>query len=156
MNRTINNTTGIFLLPLFAVLIAGCTFEFNIEELRKKSAIPDVYVYYTVTFESNGGSYVEPQTVISGGKAAEPQGVSNTGYTFYGWYTDNDAFDDKWDFNSAVTKDITLHAKWVFEGKVVPGSFIVTFDKKNTEPGSTEANPQVKVQRCHAQFSTDI
>jgi hypothetical protein len=38
MSRKISNTTGIFLLLLFTALIIGCTFESNIEELRKKLA----------------------------------------------------------------------------------------------------------------------
>jgi len=33
-------------------------------------------------------------------------------YTFGGWYTDNVTFESAWDFNTAVTGDITLYARW--------------------------------------------
>ena len=33
------------------------------------------------------------------------------GYTFIGWYTDKD-YKNKYDFNTKITSDITLYAKW--------------------------------------------
>lgn len=62
---------------------------------------------YTVTFESNGGSTVASQTVSYGGTATEPTTVSL--YKFLGWY---DADGELYDFDTAVTSDITLYAYW--------------------------------------------
>jgi uncharacterized repeat protein (TIGR02543 family) len=68
---------------------------------------------YTVTFDSQGGSAVDAQTVAAGARAAEPGTAPvKAGYTFGGWYRDP-AGTAPWDFNAGtVTADITLYAKW--------------------------------------------
>lgn len=68
-------------------------------------------IEYTVTFDSKGGSEVEEQTVVKGKKATEPEDPTREGYTFEGWYLD---LDDKeeFDFDTKITKNITLYAKW--------------------------------------------
>jgi uncharacterized repeat protein (TIGR02543 family) len=68
-------------------------------------------LYKTVTFNSNGGSSVPAQTVDNGYKATKPADPTKSGYTFGGWYTDS-ACTTAFDFNTAVTSDITLYAKW--------------------------------------------
>ena len=47
-------------------------------------------ITYTVTFDSKGGSVVESQTVSAGGKATAPAEPTKTGYTFAGWFKDED------------------------------------------------------------------
>ena len=70
-------------------------------------------IFYTVTFNSNGGSAVTAQNVLTGGKAAAPTNPTRSGHTFDGWYKEA-AFDTKWDFNAnTVTTNITLYAKWI-------------------------------------------
>ena len=54
-----------------------------------------------------GGTYAK-QIVQTGEKAIEPDVPSRQGYQFTDWYLDN----TKYDFNTAVTKDMTLTAKW--------------------------------------------
>ena len=66
----------------------------------------------TVTFNSNGGSAVASQTVKSSATATKPTNPTRSGYTFAGWYTDNEKFTTKYDFATPVTKNITLYAKW--------------------------------------------
>ncbi|MBM7871303.1 putative repeat protein (TIGR02543 family) [Clostridium pascui] len=66
---------------------------------------------YTVNFVSNGGTQVGNQSVKSGEKASLPDGMYREGYDFIGWYTDA-ALTNPFDFNSAVSSDITLYAKW--------------------------------------------
>ena len=66
----------------------------------------------TVTFNSNKGTYVEPQTVNVGQLASEPQGVTKSNYVLLGWYSDA-SLSTKWSFNSdTVSEDTTLYAKW--------------------------------------------
>ncbi|MCR4610322.1 MAG: InlB B-repeat-containing protein [Lachnospiraceae bacterium] len=67
---------------------------------------------YTVTFNSNGGSVILPQTVKSGNKAIEKL-PTKSGSVFEGWYTDDSTFNNRYDFDTPVTKSITLFAKWV-------------------------------------------
>ena len=67
---------------------------------------------YTVTFDSNGGTDVLPQTVLEGEKATKPADPTTLSDEFDGWYIDKN-FDKEFDFNTPITGDITLYAKWV-------------------------------------------
>ena len=73
---------------------------------------------YTVYFNSNGGSVVPPQTVKEGRWATLPDPPTRDRYTFLGWFYG----DQKWDFTTAITRNITLSAKWEQH------TFIVYFD----------------------------
>ncbi len=88
---------------------------FTLIETNEKEDVVDIF---TVTFNSNGGTTVENQSVASGGLATEIKDITKEGYTFLGWYL-NDA---KFDFNTPVTKDITLVAKW--EQEKIPDNAI--------------------------------
>jgi uncharacterized repeat protein (TIGR02543 family) len=66
----------------------------------------------TVTFDSQGGSAVDPQTVDSGTTISQPNDPTRAGYSFDGWYTDA-ACTTAWNFANPVTQDITLYAKWI-------------------------------------------
>ena len=68
---------------------------------------------YTVNFNTNGGSEVDTQTVVHGEKVVKPADPKLNGFTFGGWYTDEDCTDEnKYDFETPVTANFTLHAKW--------------------------------------------
>lgn len=72
----------------------------------------DTTTSFTVTFNSNGGSAVAPQSVLSGQKATEPTDPTKDGYTFDDWYLPTD-LSTPFDFaNTTITADITLYAKW--------------------------------------------
>lgn len=72
----------------------------------------------TVTFK-NGESQHALEVVPSGNQAAAPAQPSKTGYTFVGWYDG----DNKFDFSSEVTGDITLEATWVVEDAETEAEF---------------------------------
>lgn len=61
----------------------------------------------TGTFDTNGGTAVDSQKVKVGDTLAEPY-TQRDGFTFDGWYLDG----AKYDFNTPVTRDITLKAGW--------------------------------------------
>ena len=63
---------------------------------------------YKVTFDSNGGSAVNSQTVKEGDVVTKPTDPTRENYSFGGWYLDDKAYD----FSTKVTKDITLKAHW--------------------------------------------
>lgn len=67
---------------------------------------------YTVTFDSQGGSTVDAQTVTEGGMAVKPDDPTRNGYTFGGWYTEAECTTE-YDFDTPVTADIPLYAKWI-------------------------------------------
>lgn len=72
---------------------------------------------YIVTFNTQGGSEVDGQTVESGKTATEPAKIpTRAGYIFDGWYTGTDCKTD-YDFNRAVTGPLTIYAKWL---KILP------------------------------------
>ena len=76
----------------------------------------------TYAYGALGGTYAT-QIVQAGEKAIEPDVPSRQGYQFTGWYLD----DTKYDFNTAVTGNMTLTAKWT------ANSYTITFD---TDGGS--------------------
>lgn len=62
--------------------------------------------YYTVTFDVDGEK--ESVSVKEGEKASEKEAPQKESYTFLGWYLE----DQKYDFETPVSTDITLCAKW--------------------------------------------
>ena len=66
---------------------------------------------YTVKFDTDGGSEIASKTVTRNSKIAEPTAPEKEGYTFMGWFTD-ESLTVAYDFDSKVTKSITLYAKW--------------------------------------------
>jgi uncharacterized repeat protein (TIGR02543 family) len=66
---------------------------------------------FTVTFDSNGGSAVDQQTVPNGGMAAPPAKPTKSGEGFVRWCSDV-TLDTEYDFDTPVTSDITLYAQW--------------------------------------------
>ncbi|KGF08969.1 hypothetical protein HMPREF1635_05495 [Clostridiales bacterium S5-A14a] len=66
---------------------------------------------YKVTFNSNGGTEIPPKEVVSGLKIKAPSTPTKDKYLFKGWYEDS-TFSKKFDFNTPITGNITLYAKW--------------------------------------------
>ena len=67
---------------------------------------------YTVSFDANDGSSVSGQSVPEGGRAAEPDAPTRSGYVFRGWYSDS-GLSNSWDFDfDTVNSALTLYAKW--------------------------------------------
>ena len=61
-----------------------------------------------VIFDSNGGSYVDAQTIAAGGLVTRPEDPTRDGYTFAGWTLDG----EEYDFDAPVSGNITLVAQW--------------------------------------------
>ena len=73
----------------------------------------------TVTFVSNGGSNVEPATVKNGNTISAPDAPTREGWNFVDWYTKN--ADGKWadkafNFDTPITDNMTLYARWTASG----------------------------------------
>ena len=82
-------------------------------------------VTVTYAYGALGGTYAT-QIVQTGEKAIEPDVPSRQGYQFTDWYLD----DTKYDFDTAVTGNMTLTAKWT------ANSYTITF---GTDGGSAVA-----------------
>ncbi|MGI6375415.1 MAG: InlB B-repeat-containing protein [Anaerolineae bacterium] len=104
------------------------------DTVTSDAATLTVQATYIVTFDSQGGTAVDSQTVVDGELATEPTPApTRTGHTFDGWFTDNTTYTIEWDFaTDAVAVDITLYAKWT------PLSYTVTFDAQ----GGSAVAPQ--------------
>ncbi|MCL2675621.1 MAG: InlB B-repeat-containing protein, partial [Firmicutes bacterium] len=84
-------------------------------------------IIYTVSFNSNGGTDVDPIPVLNGRTISKPRLDPTRGTSvFYGWYTDN-TLSTPFMFGTPVTADIELFAKWV---EPIPGQneFLIGFD----------------------------
>ena len=107
------------------LMLSGCEDEVNPTQ-------------FTVTFESNDGSEVPPQTVEEGKKAEKPDEPTRSGYTFDAWYKD-EAFTNEWDFDvDVVTGDITLYAKWIIGGSSNDDVYLVTEISSVSEWGEVQ------------------
>lgn len=111
-------------LSKIAMLVLSVTFVLAFASCEKEV---DEVPTYTVTFDSDGGSVVEQQTVKEGKKAIKPAAdPEKEGYKFAGWYNGDEVFD----FETAIKTELTLKAHWTIK------SYTVTFD---TDGGSEVA-----------------
>ena len=70
----------------------------------------------TVTFDSDGGSAVEPQSVPQGQQVQRPADPIKDGYTFIGWYNKADLQYinlPEWNFDYPVFENMELVAQWM-------------------------------------------
>lgn len=88
--------------------VAALTFE---SSSRSHSGSGGGTAYYTISFNTNGGSNVESQKLQAGQRLAKPDDPTRDGYSFDGWYTDKE-LRTAYDFDGSVTKSFTLYAKW--------------------------------------------
>ena len=105
---------------------------------------------YTVTFDSYGGTPVPPaQEVEYGLTATKPADPTLKGYTFAFWYLGEDEQNaTAYDFDTPVTENITLTAKWninkytvtfdSYGGTPVPPAQEVEYGLTATEPAAPE------------------
>ena len=67
--------------------------------------------FHTLTFDTVGGSRIDPVTVRHGNAVAKPKDPVNGGYIFDGWYTDK-TYRTPYNFATVLTQDTTIYAKW--------------------------------------------
>ena len=101
--------------------------EYGNEEFAARYTIsvnddPRITPLFTVSFDSNGGSATEAQTVAYGRKASQPISPVRDNYYFAGWFTDSGLLSG-FDFEGTlITADLTLYAKWVVPDLILPDS----------------------------------
>ncbi|MBO5008341.1 MAG: InlB B-repeat-containing protein [Clostridia bacterium] len=66
---------------------------------------------YTVKFETDSGTNISDSRVTRNAKLVKPENPAKDDYIFDGWYTEK-TFENLYDFESKVTKNFTLYAKW--------------------------------------------
>ena len=82
--------------------------------------------FYTVTFDSDGGSAVSEKVVVENQTVGKPTNPTKDGVYFDGWYLNGEPFD----FSTPITENITLVAQWTTEP-----NFLVLYNNgdENTE-----------------------
>lgn len=102
---------------------------------------------YYVSFFTEHGDPPTSQNVKYNGTANDPGTLTEEGYTFDGWYTD-DNYSKKFDFTKPITSNTTVYAKWtakdyevsfITEHGKTPTSQNVPYNKTATNPGELSA-----------------
>lgn len=110
-------------LALFAAL-AACSPE--------ESGGAASSVYYTVTFDAQGGSEVESQSMLAGNPVRRPVNPVRADHYFVGWFDEAEG-GEGWDFGTdRVTGDLTLYAHWSAlpaEGEVPTATESLTYER---------------------------
>lgn len=78
---------------------------------------------YEVSFITEHGKTPTSQNVKYNGTATNPGELTEEGYTFIGWYTDNTHDSTKFDFNTPITGDTKVYAKWEKNAPVLPDTY---------------------------------
>ena len=118
-------------LLMFALSFTGCSHGSELET-------------YEVTFESNGGSSVQAQTVVEDSLVAEPKDPAKDGFTFGGWFTDTECT-TAFDFTAKIEEDLTLYAKWNEVEKADNQEEEQKEEEQKEEDKSAEVNKAVNV-----------
>ena len=77
---------------------------------------------YEVSFITEHGKTPTSQNVKYNGTADDPGKLTEEGYTFIGWYTD-EAHKTKFDFSTPITGDTKVYAKWEKNAPVLPDTY---------------------------------
>ena len=103
---------------------------------------------YEVSFVTEHGKAPASQNVPYNETADDPGKLSEDGYTFIGWYTD-DTYDTEFDFTKPIKSNTTVYAKWtandyevsfITEHGDAPASQNVTYNGTATDPGKLTAD----------------
>ena len=90
---------------------------------------PKPTVYYTVTFDTDGGSEVESQEVAEGDYAVRPEeDPTKEGMLFGNWY-EEETLQTPFEFETtAITEDTTIYASWVDADDSLTATFYWNYD----------------------------
>lgn len=77
---------------------------------------------YEVSFVTEHGDAPASQNVKYNGTADDPGKLTEDGYTFGGWYAD-EKHTTEFDFNTQITSDTKVYAKWEKNAPVLPDTY---------------------------------
>lgn len=111
---------------------------------------------HTLTFETNGGSAVNPVTVRHGNAVARPADPTKDKYTFIGWYVDPE-FTAKYDFATVLEADKTIYAKFELTSTPI-GDIYVRYDVLHIKqlPDGTYDLANAEVEHLSAKKDTTV
>lgn len=77
---------------------------------------------YEVSFITEHGDAPDSQNVPYNKTATDPGKLTEEGYTFIGWYTD-ETYTKEFDFSTPITGDTKVYAKWEKNASVLPDTY---------------------------------
>lgn len=96
-------------------------------------------VDFTINFNSNGGSEVSSITTDGNSTITLPDDPTKDGYSFGGWYWDNNTFSNLFTVNSLldtpISSDLIVYAKWELI------EIITTYEVRFVTNGGTNVSP---------------
>lgn len=121
-------TRNIIIIVAAVVAAIGIVLAIVLPIVLRKPATDE---FFTVTFDSNGGSAVASITNVPYNTLiTEPAAPTKDGYTFGGWFSDK-AFTKQWKFNEhKVTSNLTLYASWIYNQ--TGGLFLILNQETNS------------------------
>ena len=125
----VKNVLGLFFMYITLTMLIGCN------SIKLKT--------YTIEFETNDGSFVNPITNINKGSKIDLETPTKENYIFIGWYRIEGDKEIDVDNNTRILGDWTLHARWESVKYVV--SFFdydyKVIDIQNVEHGKDATSP---------------
>lgn len=111
---------------------------------------------HTLTFETNGGSAIDPVTVRHGNAVARPADPTKDKYTFIGWYVDPE-FTEEYDFTTVLEADKTIYAKFELTSTPI-GDIYVRYDVLHIKqlPDGTYDLANAEVEHLSAKKDTTV
>ena len=111
---------------------------------------------HTLTFETNGGSTINPVTVRHGNAVARPADPTKDKYTFIGWYADPE-FTEEYDFATVLEADKTIYAKFELTSTPI-GDIYVRYDVLHIKqlPDGTYDLANAEVEHLSAKKDTTV
>ncbi len=146
VSRLINGTDTVNDVYNSCVNAATVISNFVTGQYVTKRAATESIQTYTVSFDSDGGTIVNPQSITYGNYVEYPETPEKKYYDFAGWYYN----DLPYDFSKPVTSNMTLVAKWIKNtvlvsfspngGTIVPSQYVriggkVTYPDEPTKQG---------------------
>ena len=104
----------------------GSNSGYPVLEWQQSAGAPDDL---TVNFDLNNGSKAIVASRVEKNKKASEKSPVRTAYSLAGWYSNADGTGSPFDFDTKITEDITLYAKWTL------AVYTITFDRNDGSSG---------------------
>lgn len=130
----------ILLLIILSMALVSCEVDWSLIDTSMFEDPPETF---TVTFDTDGGTEIEPDSVTENLTAKRPKNPTKEGYDFGGWYNEDG---EKYLFyQTPITSDTTIYAKWlplqtvnfVTDYGEIPQNQKIGYGKYATEPTIT-------------------
>lgn len=101
---------------------------------EKNEIEEDEEIYYSLSFETNGGSSVDKQ-ILSKNEVTKLEYSTKEGWVFAGWFEDPD-LTNEYIFGTHLTEDKTVYAKWVkyvkymYDGQLLENTAEISINDK--------------------------